>query len=298
MLKAWLRRQITDHELILNTEQEVYAKLLGHFGSEAYEGEAKKKDRKISSYNITWLDEFDRKPAHSVDVDQIKGHDRGVRKLFSFWARAEGSLACRVFSCWCPACVAGTEVAAGGQIDGCERSEMWQTQTLRETTNTGIAAQRSECKKRALAICKELVAGGYCAMETADVMQAEGAEDNTRFYICRMVPWDDGSLVKEHKGKRKTIGDKYNKQPVDRGDPIVRVCYFPLDCTDKSGLAFLDSGIVSEASGLGIRRALGDGTFMKEQQGRVTRSSMSTAPAWSRWQLAIAEKANIDSKIR
>ena len=37
-------------------------------------------------------------------------------------------------------------------------------------------------------MCKSLVAGGYFAMETADEMQAEGATDKTRFYICRVVP--------------------------------------------------------------------------------------------------------------
>ena len=139
-------------------------------------------------------------------------------------------------------------------------------------------------------------------METADEMQAEGATDKTRFYICRVVPWDDGRLVKEHTGKRRLVGGKYNRQYADRGDPIVRVCYFPLDCTDGSGLVFLDSGVVSEASGLGVRRLLSDGAFSKQQAGegaaRQTRSaSMSTAPAWSRWQLTPPEKAAIDAAI-
>jgi hypothetical protein len=53
MVKAWLRRQITDYELVLNTEHDVYGRLLSHFGSSTYKTEAEANKRKITSFNIT-----------------------------------------------------------------------------------------------------------------------------------------------------------------------------------------------------------------------------------------------------
>ena len=130
-------------------------------------------------------------------VDTVKAHSRGVRKLFSFSAVAKGQLASRVFSCWCPACVAGKCSVDGKQTEGCMRAEQWQTQEIRELTNVGVAAQRKQCKERALAICaSQLEAGGYYAMETADSMQAVGNSNPVRFYVCRIIPWEDGVLVK------------------------------------------------------------------------------------------------------
>jgi hypothetical protein len=213
---------------------------------------------------VQWLPSFDRVTAGSLFVDGVKAHSRGVRKLFSFWAVAPGQLASRVFSCWCPACVVGKRSVDGGQWEGCVRAEQWQTQEIRTLTDIGIGAQRKKCKARALDICKtELKAGGFCAMETADAMQAEGNTNPVRFYICRLIPWGNGELVKHHTGKRGYVGGRYNKQVVSKGDPLVRVCYYHLDCSVSSSAIFIDSESVSTASGLGIRHVLANGSFIK-----------------------------------
>lgn len=162
-----------------------------------------------------------------------------------------------------------------------------------------MAAQRKLCKDRALEICGSLVVGKHYAMETGDIMQAEGALDKTKFYICRVMEWDDGATVKLRTEKRGNIGDNCNVQLASKGGALVRVCYFPLDCNDRSGLVFLDSGSECTASGLGFRRALGPGTFQQEEQAgmRTRRAATSTAPAWARWHLAGDEKAAIEGAL-
>ena len=148
MLKSWLRRRITDNELVMSTEYDVYTELL-HFVSAEYKAKAEAAGRKNCSFNVQWLPEFDRVAAGSLMVDTVKAHSRGVRKLFSFSAVAKGQLASRVFSCWCPACVAGKCSVDGKQTEGCMRAEQWQTQEIRELTNVGVAAQRKQCQERA-----------------------------------------------------------------------------------------------------------------------------------------------------
>ena len=128
----------------------------------------------------------------------------------------------------------------------------------------GCCAQRKQCKERALAICaSQLEAGGYYAMETADSMQAVGNSNPMRFCVCRIIPWEDGGLVKQHTDKRQYVGGKYNRQQVSKGDPLVRVCYYPLDTTDSGGAVFVDSESISIASGLGMRHKIDDGSFSK-----------------------------------
>jgi hypothetical protein len=322
MLKSWLRRQIVDNELIMSSEADVFTSLKGHFGTAEYEAEAKREKKHITAYNIQWLDAFDRATAGSAVVDTIDAHGRGVRKLFSFWAVAESQLASRVFSCWCPACVMGKRTADGMQFEGCERAEQWQTQEIRMTSDLGIAAQRKACRDRALVICeKELEAGRYYAMETADELQPEGNPNPVRFYVCRLFSWDDGTLVKKHTGKRACPPGQYNRQQRSKGDPLVRVCYFPLDCSDPSGCLFLDSGSVSTANGLGLRRRLDVGSFRKQEsppqevalrarevalRGSTPRvvalralfGAAPTAPRWmARWELQAGERGKIDSVI-
>lgn len=311
MLKHWLRRQIVDGELVISKAEDVHVMLKNWFGSSEYLAAAEAKGNKICSFNITWLSEFERVVAGSLLVDTVRGHGRGVRKLFSFEAIDRGMLASRVFSCWCAACVSGKRVADGVNVSGCERKEQWQVQTIRSTTDHGVAAQRRACKKRALEFCNHLEAGAYYAMETVDRMQATGNANAVVFYVCRLMEWDDGTLVKYHNGKRTHTDGKYNKQQVDKGDPLVRVCYFPLDCTDPSSAVFLDSGSVSKASGLGFRHKLAAGSFTKQRApeaapaARRTRQAAasalikaaSTAPPWMRWDLRADEKVAIDSAI-
>lgn len=258
--------------------------------------------------NVQWLPSFDRVAAGSLYVDTVKAHSRGVRRLFSFWAVAPGQLASRVFSCWCPACVIGTKSMDGGQWEGCVRAEPWQTQHIRELTDIGIAAQRRQCKERALAICKtELKAGEFCAIETADTMQAEGNTNPLRFYVCRLISWDNGDLVKNHTGKRGYVGGRYNKQVVSKGEPLVRVCYYHLDCSDSKSAIFIDSESVSTASGLGIRRVLADGSFKrlveeaglppKNNEAEVAALSGAGATDLQRWALSAEERRGVDSII-
>jgi hypothetical protein len=132
-----------------------------------------------------------------------------------------------------------------------------------------------------------------------------------RFYVCRLLSWDDGTLVKKHTGKRACPPGQYNRQQRSKGDPLVRVCYFPLDCSDPSGCLFLDSGSVSTANGLGLRRRLDVGSFRKQPSGeaggaptlrkvalRALVGAAPTAPRWmARWELQAAEKGKIDSVI-
>ena len=50
-------------------------------------------------------------------------------------------------------------------------------------------------------------------METCDVMQAGGTENPVRFYVCRIMPFDDNAAVKQNKRGCAWVGNgKCNKQ--------------------------------------------------------------------------------------
>jgi hypothetical protein len=104
-------------------------------------------------------------------------------------------------------------------------------------------------------------------METCDVMQAEGTENPVRFYVCRIMPFDDNAAVKQNKRGCAWVGNgKCNKQKAAKGNPLIRVVYYKLDCSDPRGTVFVDTQEVSMANGLGIRRVLANGTFQKQER--------------------------------
>ena len=108
--------------------------------------------------------------------------------------------------------------------------------------------------------------------------------------------------VKQNKRKCAWIGNgKYNKQKAAKGDPLIRVVYYKLDCSDPRGTVFVDTQEVSMANGLGIRRVLANGTFQKQERAdeddiplAQLKSAMQLAP---RWEITAPEKAVVNGII-
>jgi hypothetical protein len=265
-LKHSLRRRIIDRELLLKSAGDVHRELAAMYGTEEWRKDPKRKKGKISEFNIQFLSENDitRPTADSVDVSKIAGHSRGIRGLFSFWVVAKHRLASRVFSCWCAACCKG-ERNADNQTVGCERGGRWEVQDVTHQSGRGQVAQHKEIRLRAEELCSKVTVGDFVAMETADYIQAPGASNATNFYICRVMEWEDGTLVRRHSSARGTVGGKYNAQHVKKGDPLLRVCYYTLDSTEGTGLVFVDSASACTVSGCGFRHILQAGTFGPKQ---------------------------------
>jgi hypothetical protein len=277
---------------------------------------------KITEFNVHWIPtaEIIRPAPSSVKVDQVAAFQKGVRRLFSFCATATGVLRSRVFSCWCTACcVCGNTTDGVGQVADCASEEKWSEQTLRKRDNVGVRAQNKATEQNARGICSCIKEGQFVALETVDDIVVEGAVNSERFYICRIMRWDDDDtdLQRKETRSRGTVGGKLNQQPVKKGDPLYRASYFKIDTADPSGLTFVDSGCISVVSGLGFRRILAEGAFQPKPSAAAAAAGLrvrslrsggarvdvpesaagSTVPRWMQWELQLDEKLSICKAI-
>ena len=156
---------------------------------------------------------------------------------------------------------------------------------------------------------------GGAKQDEGGTKQDEGGTKQDKgkcFYICRILEWEDGEVRKEEQRSRGTVGGQFNKQPVQKGDPLYRASYYKIDEADTSGLTFVDTGHISTISGLGFRHKLrGDSFSPKPKLGASsTRASTramsllsgvgagSAVPRWMQWKLDLDEKQQIAGNIR